>query len=121
MSARPVHSPWPEAERLDANEVLDWVAKQPFCDGRATLCGQSYDGVAALWTLAGGHPLVKSAVVISPFWDIYRRALRPLFSSSQFLRLRERSLRRRGAHVLRCASPSLSCQSLRTQPDSQTP
>lgn len=67
-------SPWPEAERADSLEVLDWVGRQPFCDGRVTLCGQSYDAVAAMWTLACGHPLVKCAVLISPFWDVYRRA-----------------------------------------------
>ena len=41
-------------------QVLDWIGKQGFCDGRVGLFGQSYDAVAALWTVSLKHPLARA-------------------------------------------------------------
>lgn len=41
-------------EAADGADTLDWVAAQPWCDGRTALFGRSYEGMAAL--LASGHP-----------------------------------------------------------------
>ncbi|GAA3358767.1 CocE/NonD family hydrolase [Saccharopolyspora gregorii] len=35
-------------EREDGADTLDWVAAQPWCDGRTALFGRSYEGMAAL-------------------------------------------------------------------------
>ena len=32
-------TPWSEAEQLDSMELLDWIGRQPFCDGRVSLFG----------------------------------------------------------------------------------
>lgn len=62
---------WSEQERQDSLEVLDWIQRQPWSNGKVVTYGISYDGTAALWTSAMGHPSVVGCVARYPFWDVY--------------------------------------------------
>lgn len=59
-------------EQQDYGEVVDWVTRQPFSDGRIGLYGVSYLGITAVITAAQNHPAVKAAFPIVPIGDGYR-------------------------------------------------
>lgn len=61
----------------DLMEVLDWVVKQPWSNGRVGLFGMSYDGNAAELLAARAHPSVKAAAPIFSPWDEFQQPLRP--------------------------------------------
>ncbi len=66
------------AEELDdMGHVVDWVAAQPWCDGRLGAHGVSYDANAALFFAASGRPAVRAAIARFPDWDIYRSPVYP--------------------------------------------
>ena len=60
------------AERADHAEVIEWVATQPWCDGRLGATGISYLGAAADFAASSGHPALKAIAPISAVWDTYR-------------------------------------------------
>ncbi|MHB1306010.1 MAG: CocE/NonD family hydrolase [Limisphaerales bacterium] len=60
-----------DAEVDDLMDVLDWVLKQPWSDGRVALMGGSYDGVTAEVLAGRGHPAVKAAVLQASWLDTY--------------------------------------------------
>ncbi|GMG83729.1 CocE/NonD family hydrolase [Paralimibaculum aggregatum] len=60
------------AERADYAEVVDWIARQPWCDGRLGATGISYLGAAADFAAASGHPALKAIAPISAVWDSFR-------------------------------------------------
>ena len=62
---------WSEKESEDSIEVLDWITKQNFSNGKVGLWGISYDGNAAFKTLAKGHEAIKAVAPMYMFWDIY--------------------------------------------------
>ncbi|WP_037306187.1 CocE/NonD family hydrolase [Amycolatopsis orientalis] len=57
-----------EREQLDAEEVLEWIAAQPWCTGRTGMMGISWGGFAALQTAARKPPGL-AAIAISSFTD----------------------------------------------------
>ncbi|MFJ9978439.1 CocE/NonD family hydrolase [Streptomyces cyaneofuscatus] len=57
-----------EQEQRDAEEVLAWVAAQPWCDGNIGMMGISWGAFAALQTAARRPPSLK-AIVIASFTD----------------------------------------------------
>lgn len=57
-----------EREQLDAEEVLAWLAAQPWCDGRTGMMGISWGGFAAL-QVAARRPPSLGAIVIASFTD----------------------------------------------------
>ncbi|PVD01818.1 peptidase S15 [Streptomyces sp. CS090A] len=57
-----------EQEQRDAEEVLAWVAAQPWCDGSTGMMGISWGAFAALQTAARRPPSLK-AIVIASFTD----------------------------------------------------
>ncbi|EIT71078.1 MULTISPECIES: CocE/NonD family hydrolase [Hydrocarboniphaga] len=59
-------------EQADYAETVDWVAKQPFCNGSIGLFGVSYLGITTVLTAAQQHPSVKAAFPIVPIGDGYR-------------------------------------------------
>ena len=61
-----------EDEQADYAETVDWVAKQPFCNGSIGLFGVSYLGITTVLTAAQQHPSVKAAFPIVPIGDGYR-------------------------------------------------
>jgi putative CocE/NonD family hydrolase len=58
-------------ERADAVEILDWIVKQPWSDGKVGGYGASYMGTAAELLLATQHPSVKAIATISSPYDLY--------------------------------------------------
>ncbi|MBB4689101.1 CocE/NonD family hydrolase [Amycolatopsis jiangsuensis] len=57
-----------EREQQDAEEVLEWLARQPWCTGRTGMMGISWGGFAAL-QVAARRPPSLGAIVISSFTD----------------------------------------------------
>ncbi|MEV5214149.1 CocE/NonD family hydrolase [Streptomyces albidoflavus] len=57
-----------EREQQDAEEVLAWIADQPWCDGATGMMGISWGAFAALQTAARRPPSLK-AVVLASFTD----------------------------------------------------
>jgi putative CocE/NonD family hydrolase len=57
-----------EREQADAEEVLEWLAGQPWCDGSTGMMGISWGAFAALQVAARRPPSLR-AVVISSFTD----------------------------------------------------
>lgn len=51
-----------ENERHDVRAVIDWIAEQPWSDGRVALIGQGYSGFAA-WAALKNPPKALKAVV----------------------------------------------------------
>lgn len=64
-------APWSPEEVMDYAEVVDWVLKQPWSDGKVGAWGRSYDGSAALMLLAQNHPAVKAVVPEFYLFDLY--------------------------------------------------
>lgn len=66
-----------DREIADYSEVIDWVASQPWCNGRVGAYGYSYEGQAAeLVARAGNRRLVAVAALFSPH-DPYRQLFYP--------------------------------------------
>ncbi|WP_106247010.1 CocE/NonD family hydrolase [Allonocardiopsis opalescens] len=57
-----------EQEQLDAEQVLTWLAEQPWCSGRTGMMGISWGAFAAL-QVAARRPPSLGAIVISSFTD----------------------------------------------------
>lgn len=61
-----------EKEQSDYGQVVQWVAAQPWSNGKIGLFGVSYLGITAVITAAQNHPEVKAAFPIVPIGDGYR-------------------------------------------------
>ena len=60
----------------DGYDTVDWVAKQPWCDGTVGVMGESYFGYTT-WAMAvGGHPAIKAACPGDTTPDMYASAFR---------------------------------------------
>jgi uncharacterized protein len=57
-----------EQEQRDAEDVLAWLAEQPWCDGRTGMMGISWGGFAAL-QVAARRPPSLGAICIASFTD----------------------------------------------------
>ena len=60
-----------ERERTDAYEVVDWIANQPWCNGKVGMWGMSYGGVVQWQTAVKKPPQLKTLVMGSSNTDIY--------------------------------------------------
>lgn len=43
-------------ETADGVDTIDWITRQPWCDGRVAMAGGSYRGAVQWLAAAGGHP-----------------------------------------------------------------
>lgn len=60
----------------DGYDTVDWVARQPWCDGTVGVMGESYFGYTT-WAMAiGGHPAIKAACPGDTTVDMYVSAYR---------------------------------------------
>ena len=57
-------------EKTDGMATLDWVLKQPWCNGDIGLWGISYHGFAAFEIASSGHPSVKTMMCISGWSEL---------------------------------------------------
>jgi uncharacterized protein len=66
-----------EREITDYGELIDWIAAQPWSNGRVGVYGTSYEGQAAELIAGLGHPhLAAVAALFSPY-DPYRELFYP--------------------------------------------
>ena len=63
--------PWSPNEVRDGSEVVDWIVKQPWSNGKVGAHGGSYEGVAAEFLLVNKNPAVKASVPAHAMFDIY--------------------------------------------------
>lgn len=52
------------ADRTDGHDTVEWLARQPWCNGRVGTLGSSYTGETAAKTAAMRHPAHKCCVVM---------------------------------------------------------
>ncbi|TAK78938.1 MAG: CocE/NonD family hydrolase [Aquabacterium sp.] len=59
-------------EQAGYAEAVEWVARQPWSDGKIGLAGTSYLGITSLLTARQQHPAVKAVFAQVPMGDSYR-------------------------------------------------
>jgi len=65
------------AEVEDIGEVIDWAARQNWCNGLVGTEGTSYSANTALYSLVTAPSALKAAVCRAPDFDPYRHLLAP--------------------------------------------
>ncbi|HEX5053114.1 MAG TPA: CocE/NonD family hydrolase [Planctomycetota bacterium] len=60
-----------EQEQLDALDVLQWIAAQPWCNGRIGMIGKSWGGFGALQVAARRPPQLCAVIVVCASDDRY--------------------------------------------------
>lgn len=67
--------PWQPSFVDDAYDLLDWIASQPWSNGRVAMVGGSYPGATQLACMRSGHPALAvcspSAVTLDPYSIYY--------------------------------------------------
>lgn len=58
-------------EVADGKEIVDWIIRQPWSDGKVGGFGGSYMGITAELLLSNMHPAVKAAAVVESPYDWY--------------------------------------------------
>ncbi|MCC7273007.1 MAG: CocE/NonD family hydrolase [Alphaproteobacteria bacterium] len=58
-------------ERLDYHDTVDWIARQPWSDGRVGITGISYVGAAADFAASTGHPAIRAVMPTFSVWDTW--------------------------------------------------
>jgi hypothetical protein len=61
----------------DMREVVDWIVKQPWSNGRVGATGQSYEGTTAELLAACGHPAVRAVAPLYSDFNYYTDLLYP--------------------------------------------
>ncbi|HKV42325.1 MAG TPA: CocE/NonD family hydrolase [Blastocatellia bacterium] len=61
----------------DMREVVDWVVKQPWANGRVGAIGDSYEGTTAELLAATGHPAVRAVAPNFSDYNYYTDLIRP--------------------------------------------
>lgn len=72
---RPV--PWSLDERADGLELLEWIVRQPWSNGRVGARGVSYDGTAAEFLMWHGHPALRAVAPRFSLFDVYEDIAMP--------------------------------------------
>ena len=65
------------AEVEDIGEIIEWISRQPWCDGRVATEGTSYTAQTALCSLIYAPKALKVAVCRAPDFDMYRHVFAP--------------------------------------------
>ncbi|HMD98687.1 MAG TPA: CocE/NonD family hydrolase [Terriglobia bacterium] len=63
--------PWSPDEIRDGAEVVNWIVRQPWSNGKVGAMGMSYDGGSAEFLLVNRHPAVKAVSTAFSFFDAY--------------------------------------------------
>ncbi|KZM69847.1 peptidase [Nocardia terpenica] len=61
-----------DREKLDAKEVIDWAARQPWSDGKVGLTGTSFTGISALEATAHTPEALRAIFAGVPSTDVFR-------------------------------------------------
>lgn len=67
----------PPQEPDDVCDVIDWLARQPWCDGRISTLGTSFTAGSALLALRSANPGLAGIVCRAPDLDDYRCGVFP--------------------------------------------
>lgn len=59
------------AERADYGEIIEWIVRQPWSNGRIGATGVSYVGAAADFAASTGHPAVRAIAPLFSVWDTW--------------------------------------------------
>ena len=76
----------------EADQILDWIAAQPWCDGNIGMYGDSFQAMLQYAAASSGNPHLKAILPVSSSFDaydavsysggIYNRGFNDLFASS---------------------------------------
>lgn len=69
--------PWSDDEVADTRALIDWIAAQPFCDGRIGTTGLSYEGTTALLAATSTNPALKAVLAREIEWDVVDELIAP--------------------------------------------
>jgi predicted acyl esterase len=61
-----------ETEQKDSYDIVEWVAKQPWCDGNVGMMGCSYLAMSQYYTAKQKPPHLKCIVPVNGMTDVYR-------------------------------------------------
>jgi uncharacterized protein len=64
-------------EIKDGAEMVNWIIKQPWCNGNVGTTGISYLGTTAELLLVNNHPNVKACIPRSAIFDLYNHIMYP--------------------------------------------
>jgi uncharacterized protein len=64
-------APFSQDEIADYNEIVNWIVKQPWSNGRVGAIGTSYTGNTALWLASTMNPAVKAVIPRHYEFDLY--------------------------------------------------
>src|SRR5690349_20101573 len=62
---------WQEATKFDAYDVTEWLAKQPWSNGKVGMWGCSATGGSQMQALSTAPPSLKAIFPMSCEWDVY--------------------------------------------------
>lgn len=54
--------PWSRDEIKDGGEIVDWIIRQPWSNGKVGAMGSSYSGNAALFVTVPNHPALRAVI-----------------------------------------------------------
>jgi putative CocE/NonD family hydrolase len=63
--------PTPAAESLDAYDITEWLATQPWCNGRVGMYGISYSGASQFMAASTAPPHLKAIFPEMAMFDLY--------------------------------------------------
>ena len=69
--------PFAPQEAQDGHTLVEWIARQPWCDGNVGMWGVSYPGITSLATAATRPPHLKAIVPIHATSDLHRGVIAP--------------------------------------------
>ena len=58
-------------EQADGNDLLNWIAAQPWSDGNVGMIGASYRAITQLLYAGNGNPALKCIVPRHALFDLY--------------------------------------------------
>jgi putative CocE/NonD family hydrolase len=62
---------WAPDEVRDGTEIVDWIVRQPWSNGRVGSAGGSYEGTCAEFLATNRHPAVKAIAPLFALFDVY--------------------------------------------------
>lgn len=62
---------WSSDEIRDGAEIVDWIVRQPWCNGTVAALGNSYEGTSAELLLVNQHPAVRVIAPCFSLFDVY--------------------------------------------------
>ena len=71
------HIPYSPEEAKDVGYLANWIARQPWSDGRVVMTGNSYSGTTALMAPAYGAPAIRAVAPKFSDFDLYTDLLWP--------------------------------------------